>query len=215
MKKVICLIGLDHGKERFMHPHEADAAVSTGVACWPEDFVGADEAVEETVYEDLPIREIAGTAVMQGAWPQNAVITSRMQNSGWAEVFRSGTIVVTLGDRKAIYQSIGNVEGSRDHKAVLREVQDEAPETDEVEAVESVQDDAADTPPESAPALHPVESFDEDATDGEGPDVDVIVPNDWKSMHWKQRVQLASRIAGKEVQTVGEANDILEKHFQG
>lgn len=199
MKKVITLIGIDRGKEVYMHPHEADAAVSTGVACWPDQFDGGTGEAEKAP-ETLHIEKGSFGPILVGPWPDAATITQGNRNLGVANVFRSGTIEVTVGDRKAIYQSYGNVGSSGDLMAKLREVLDEAQDgdTDEVEA--DVDDDTSDP-----------------AAQNEAPDQDeqaenkalVEIPENWRGLHWKRRTALASLLSGEEITDADTANEII------
>lgn len=227
MKRVITLIGVNRGQERFMHTHEAEAAVANGTACWPEDFQ-TDEVSEDEGFEPIRIENVRENPTLTGDWPEKAIITKGMQNQSFAQVFRTGTVVVTIGGRKAIYQSIGNDGKSADLKANLREVLDETPaeanEDDEAEdgsaAKQAVSgaDDGAGTPSgDYAEAPSDASSDDDEGSEGgDTPLGDVTIPENWSGMHWKKRVKLAQDISGDEsIEFASEADEIIQQYVQG
>ena len=199
MKKVITLIGLDRGKEVYMHPHEADAAVSTGVACWPDQWDGGTGETEKAP-DALRIEKGSFGPILVGPWPESATITQGNRNLGVAKVFRSGTIEVKIGDRKAIYQSYGNVGSSGDLMAKLREVLDEPQDGDEDEVEADVADNTSDPVAQNEAA-----DQDEAAEDR----TLVEIPEVWRGLHWKRRTAIASLLSGEDVTDADVANEII------
>ena len=60
----------------------------------------------------------------------------------------------------------------------------------------------------------PVEA-DEETTDEETREPDIIVPSDWKDLPKEAKTKLASQIAGRKIKTVTMAAKIIEEHLAG
>jgi len=209
MKQVVTAIGLQAGQLIWMRPHEADAAVATGAAMWPDDpkvepfreRLGLNKPAADVSRRELQIKRVDGGNELVGAWPKHIVMQPRMLASNMVVSHPSGAIQITIGKRTATYRAISSPrEGGI--LADLVEVTGE-PVAKVVAPVEKEPVAAPDPSKDSAgaPSAGPTSPVARD--DGK-------IPADWQSLHWKHRIRLAERISGRKVTDVEEANAIIE-----
>lgn len=182
MKPVITLIGLAAGTIQWMSVPEAEAAVATGVARWatPEEMAAPPSDNSPVPAEQLAIKYVDGALTVAGRFPQRTILTSRTLSLPGVVKKPDGAVVLTFGARSAQYRMVSEIRGEIIGE-LISSTDAPAPPT----VLETVK----------AKPVHHV-----------GPQI----PHNWTSLHWKHRVQLASKIAGRDVSDVEEANSIIE-----
>lgn len=192
MRQVISLVGRDAGHTIWMNNPQAEAAVATGAACWPEDAGKMSVKGTRIDAADLPDDDEASReqlrlrmdedrrTVLVGAWPKKAILSPKVMHSNMVESFPSGTIIITVGGRKATYQT-QRQSRSGEWFIDLREVHDLSEPDAATEAAAPVTDN-------------------------------VVLPPDWRDMHWRQQASLASEIIGESVGNKADAVAVLEAY---
>lgn len=182
MKPVITLIGLAAGTIQWMSVPEAEAAVATGVARWatPEEMSQPPLGDSPVPAEQLAIKYIDGALTVAGRFPQRAILTSRALSLPGVVRKSDGAVVLTFGSRSAHYRMVSEIRGE-----VIGEL---ISSTDASEVAKPVLDAVVTKP--AAP-------------------IGYLIPDNWTNLHWKHRIQLASKISGREIIDVEEANSII------
>lgn len=208
MRKVVLLTGRMAGNEEWMNEHEAEAALATGAVALPGSNAAVDiqarlGLLDQSTPQHEGRRELAlrrgdtGATELVGDFPERLTLAPGFQNTRFVRFGPSGDITIDVNGRRAKYKAVGDYRGEvfADLVAV------ETPAIDPGDAEESY----ADTETEAEG-----DTGEEEQAETEAPAIEI--PEDWRRMHWKQRVALASRIAGHEIKEAEEANAIIAHH---
>jgi hypothetical protein len=188
MRQVVTLVGLNAGTVIWMDDIVAQTCIDTGTARWPsaEDFESEESGEEQSEApvdaKDLALKFESGKLIVVGEWPERLRITSKLASLPQTVKSEGGQIHFAF-DRKATYRMIAEERG--EIIGVL-----ESGEPAPAEAVEEVVDGEAEIVEEVAEAG--------------------VIPADWRDLHWKRRIKLASEILGEPVETVEDAALIIE-----